>query len=405
MADSDLPGLSSLAGADLADADLLHVVDASDTTFAADGTDKKIAVSDLVAGLSARGLATDAEVTSAVSTHSAAADPHGDRAYAAALVDDLSGVSDAATARTNLGLGTAATQASTAFEAAGTVATHSADTTSVHGIADTSALLDTGDLGVSVQGYDGDLAGIAALTPSNDDFMQRKSGAWTNRTVAQVKTDLNVKPPTQQIFSSGSGTYTTPAGCTAILVQAVGGGGGGAACAGSATQAAAGQGGQAGGYTQKLITSPSATYSYAVGAGGAGGTAGANNGTSGGDSTFGTALLSAGGGEFGYFMSVGTSVTVRFGQATLGIASGGDINVNGQPGQAGQRYSATVVMGGHGGPGPWGGGGAGINGNSPGSPGVGPGAGGGGAGVASVNTARAGGDGAAGVIIVTEFYG
>lgn len=37
---------------------------------------------------------------------------------------------------------------------------------------------------------DGDLSTIAALTPSNDDVIQRKAGAWANRTVAQLKTDL-----------------------------------------------------------------------------------------------------------------------------------------------------------------------------------------------------------------------
>lgn len=50
-------------------------------------------------------IARDSEVTSAVSAHAAATDPHGDRAYAAGLVDDLSGVTSAATARSNLGLG------------------------------------------------------------------------------------------------------------------------------------------------------------------------------------------------------------------------------------------------------------------------------------------------------------
>lgn len=35
-------------------------------------------------------------------------------------------------------------------------------------------------------------AGIADPGGSNDDFLQRKSGAWTNRTVAQVRTDLGV---------------------------------------------------------------------------------------------------------------------------------------------------------------------------------------------------------------------
>ena len=32
----------------------------------------------------------------------------------------------------------------------------------------------------------------SALTPSNDDFLQRKAGAWTSRTVADVKTDLAI---------------------------------------------------------------------------------------------------------------------------------------------------------------------------------------------------------------------
>jgi hypothetical protein len=40
------------------------------------------------------------------------------------------------------------------------------------------------------QVLDSDLTAIAALTPSNDDVLQRKSGAWTNRTVAQLQADL-----------------------------------------------------------------------------------------------------------------------------------------------------------------------------------------------------------------------
>lgn len=40
------------------------------------------------------------------------------------------------------------------------------------------------------QGLDSDLTSIAGLSPTNDDIIQRKSGAWTNRTIAQLKTDL-----------------------------------------------------------------------------------------------------------------------------------------------------------------------------------------------------------------------
>lgn len=40
------------------------------------------------------------------------------------------------------------------------------------------------------QPLDSDLTAIAALAPTNDDVMQRKAGAWVNRTPAQLKTDL-----------------------------------------------------------------------------------------------------------------------------------------------------------------------------------------------------------------------
>lgn len=59
----------------------------------------------------------------------------------------------------------------------------------------------TGDLGGTAdsptvpdlsnkQPLDSDLTAIAALAPVNDDVIQRKAGAWTNRTPAQLKTDL-----------------------------------------------------------------------------------------------------------------------------------------------------------------------------------------------------------------------
>jgi hypothetical protein len=39
---------------------------------------------------------------------------------------------------------------------------------------------------------DADLSAIAGLSPSNDDLLQRKAGGWTNRTIAQVKSDLSL---------------------------------------------------------------------------------------------------------------------------------------------------------------------------------------------------------------------
>ncbi len=42
------------------------------------------------------------------------------------------------------------------------------------------------------QPLDADLSSIAGLSPSNDDVIQRKSGSWINRTIAQLKADLSL---------------------------------------------------------------------------------------------------------------------------------------------------------------------------------------------------------------------
>lgn len=99
--------------------------------------------------------------------------------------------------------------------------TNTGDQTSIVGISGTKAEFDTAcsdgnftyvaDIGVSVQAYDADLAAIAALTPSNDDIIQRKAGAWTNRTIAQLQTDLGLAAGYQPLDSD----LTTIAGLTA----------------------------------------------------------------------------------------------------------------------------------------------------------------------------------------------
>lgn len=40
------------------------------------------------------------------------------------------------------------------------------------------------------QPLDADLTAVATLVPANDDIVQRKSGVWSNRTMAQLATDL-----------------------------------------------------------------------------------------------------------------------------------------------------------------------------------------------------------------------
>lgn len=160
------------------------------------------------------------------------ADPAG---TAAGLVDDLSGVTAPATARSNLGLGTAAV-ADTGTGAANVIVGSDArltdartPTAHTHSGADiVSATVATARLGSGTADAStflrGDQtwatpSGIADPGGSNDDFLQRKSGAWAARTIAQVKTDLGVN--TGIIIAGGMWV----AGSGASVFASVGSGG------------------------------------------------------------------------------------------------------------------------------------------------------------------------------------
>lgn len=66
------------------------------------------------------------------------------------------------------------------------------------------------------QPLDGDLTAIAALSPSNDDIIQRKAGAWTNRTPAQFKTDLALVKADVGLGNVENTALSTWAGSTSI---------------------------------------------------------------------------------------------------------------------------------------------------------------------------------------------
>jgi hypothetical protein len=119
-----------------------------------------------------------------------------------------------------------------------------------------------------------------------------------------------------QVFTS-TGTFTVPAGVSAVKVTVVGGGGGGGRGLDSSSS---GGGGGGAGFGFKWITglTAGATVSVTVGAGGA-------QQTNGGTSSFG-AYISATGGSAG-----GSSTVVSLGGAA-GTVSGADIGYSGHPG-------------------------------------------------------------------------
>lgn len=205
--------------------------------------------------------------------------------------------------------------------------------------------------------------------------------------------------------SGASGTHTPASGTTLCLITLVGAGGGGGGADGNTSMAGCGGGGAAGGVT-RFLWAVSGTISYAIGAYGAGGTAGNNAGTGGGDSTAtGTGLaLTAKGGPGGASMAASTTPASAAGGATVGGTTGGDVNVAVGAGCYGRRFSGSIVWGGDGADGPWGRGGKAPGLNAAGGAGTGYGSGGSGACAQNTTTDYAGGDGTGGLMIVEEYF-
>lgn len=166
--------------------------------------------------------------------------------------------------------------------------------------------------------------GMQVYNTDDNELQVYANGAWTSTVL-----------PTQQIFTSGSGTYTTPTGVRYIRIRAVGGGG-------------------------------------------SGGTPAAN-GNDGTDTTFDSLTAGKGLGGAGAGSSAGPSG---------GTATGGDINVSG--GAGGTGGSSVLYIGGAGGGSYFGGGGAGGKALIAGAAAAAYGSGGGGAG-STTNDGRQGG--------------
>lgn len=74
-------------------------------------------------------------------------------------------------------------------------------------------------IGTDVEAHDADLTTIAGLTPANDDVIQRKAGAWTNRTPAQLKTDLSLTKSDVGLSNVDNTSDATKNSATAALTN------------------------------------------------------------------------------------------------------------------------------------------------------------------------------------------
>lgn len=213
------------------------------------------------------------------------------------------------------------------------------------------------------------------------------------------------------VTATGAGTFTQGSypGLRAAYVECQGpGGAGGGAATSAAGSASGGTGGGAGAYCARLILASEmdASEAYFVGTGGTGVSAGAGNNGSAATTftTTGGISMSAGVGIGGGFLASGAVTTILQITAGAPTATGGHLNVRGQPAEAIVRTAAgSFISGANGAPSHFSGGGErGLD--ADGSPGL-YGSGGGGATQRNaLGSARTGGAGGDGLIIFHLLY-
>jgi hypothetical protein len=200
-------------------------------------------------------------------------------------------------------------------------------------------------------------------------------------------------------------SFTTSASTNTIKIRMVGGGGGGAGCTSVSSAASAGGGGGSGAYAEWTVAvSPNTAYTYAIGSAGAGASGAAGgNGTS---TTFtvGSTTVTAPGGSGAPVATAVTTLTPYVGGAGGSAATNGTVNTAGNAGLPGITTLVATPLGvsGNGANSPLGSGGIEIAAVGNGNNATGYGAGGGGA-FTGASTARTGGNGSAGCIIVDEY--
>lgn len=203
------------------------------------------------------------------------------------------------------------------------------------------------------------------------------------------------------VFTS-SGTWTKATlNPKFVKVTVVGGGGaGGGASATGVGEGASGAGGAGGGCSIKRILAASlgTTETVTVGTGGV--AVSGNNGGNGVTSSFGSHATATGG--TGGALGNNTAGSTASAGGLGGVGSSGDVNFNGSDGSVSQVIGGSPLRTGAGGSSYLGGTIQSVN--LTGQAGKLYGGGGSGAQVPASTTAKAGGNGAAGIVIVEEFY-
>jgi hypothetical protein len=208
-----------------------------------------------------------------------------------------------------------------------------------------------------------------------------------------------------KVFTA-SGTYVPSANMTTCVIECVGGGGGGGGVAGTSGQDYGGGGGGSGGYSRALATAAmiGASQVVTIGAFGAGGLGTPTNGSSGGDTSVGVLCIAKGGSGGG----AASNTVAGLSGGAGGVAGTGDVAVVGNPGGGGLYNSVNagiVTPAGNGGSSLLGGGAPGVfvSGAAPGVNATGKGGGGSGGGQFNNAATSVGGNGSAGLVIITEY--
>lgn len=216
MADRKITDHTALTGAGSASTDLVEVVDVSDTTDAATGTNKKITLAELGAAVATHGaLATDSELSAHESDTTSV---HGitdtstlyySGGTDVAVADGGTGASTAAGAATNLGLGTGDSPQFTAVNIG-----HATDTT----------ITRTGAGDIAVEGNAVYRAGGTDVPVADGGTgASTAAGARTNLGVDTVVVSIQVTDPNGAALATGDGQafFRVPSLLNGALLTAV----------------------------------------------------------------------------------------------------------------------------------------------------------------------------------------